>query len=95
MNLHDAPILSALSMPGGSELLLILLIVIVVFGHNRIPQLGDALGKGIKNFKKAFAKDEVVEPTHREVREVTDQRHDALDSKLAQQPRQPSETKQA
>jgi sec-independent protein translocase protein TatA len=95
MNLHDAPILSALSMPGGSEWLLIFLIVIVVFGHNRIPQLGDALGKGIKNFKKAFAKDEVeAQPTHREVREVTDQRHDALDAKLAQQQRQASETKQ-
>jgi sec-independent protein translocase protein TatA len=55
--MHDA-IHFAIAMPGGSELLLILLIVLVVFGHNRIPQLGDALGKGIKNFRKSFAKDE-------------------------------------
>ena len=47
----------SIGMPGGSELLLILLIVIVVFGHNRIPQLGEALGKGIKNFRKSFSKD--------------------------------------
>ena len=48
----------AITMPGGSELLLILLIIVVVFGHNKIPQLGEALGKGIKNFRKSFAKDE-------------------------------------
>ena len=43
---------------GGPELLLILFIVLIVFGHNRIPQLGEALGKGIQNFKKSFSKDE-------------------------------------
>ena len=42
------------------------LIVLVVFGHNRIPQLGEALGKGIKNFRKSFAKDEKeTQPTER------------------------------
>ncbi len=61
----------AISMPGGSELLLILLIVLVVFGHNRIPQLGDALGKGIKNFRKSFAKDEEeTQATRTEVRQL-------------------------
>lgn len=62
----------AISMPGGSELLLILLIVLVVFGHNRIPQLGEALGKGIKNFRKSFAKDETeTQAAHREVRQIS------------------------
>lgn len=57
--------------PGPGELLLILLIILVVFGANRIPQLGDALGKGIRNFRKSFAKDEIeAEPAHKEVREV-------------------------
>ena len=37
--------------------MLIFIIVLIVFGHNRIPQLGEALGKGIKNFK-VFRKDE-------------------------------------
>ena len=50
--------LLAIGMPGGSEMLILLVIVLLVFGHNRIPQLGEALGKGIKNFKKSFAKDE-------------------------------------
>lgn len=96
MNLHDASFQLALSMPGGGEWLLIFLIVLVVFGHNRIPQLGDALGRGIKNFKKAFAKDEVeAQATHREVREVTDQRHESIDGQLSQpRSQQPSEPKQ-
>ncbi|MBU1896429.1 twin-arginine translocase TatA/TatE family subunit [Myxococcota bacterium] len=62
-------ILQAIALPGGGELLLIFLIVLVVFGHNRIPQLGEALGKGIKNFRKSFAKDETeLEPLSKEVK---------------------------
>jgi sec-independent protein translocase protein TatA len=40
-------------MPGMGELIIILLIVLVVFGANKLPQIGDALGRSIKNFKKA------------------------------------------
>jgi len=40
-------------MPGMGELLIILLIVLVVFGANKLPGIGDALGRSIKNFKKA------------------------------------------
>jgi len=40
------------------ELLIILAVLLLVFGANKIPQLGDALGKGIRNFKKASEKDE-------------------------------------
>jgi sec-independent protein translocase protein TatA len=36
------------------ELVLILLIVIVIFGAGKLPQLGDALGRSIRNFKKAY-----------------------------------------
>ncbi len=36
------------------ELLLILLIVVVLFGANKLPQLGQGLGEGLKSFKKAF-----------------------------------------
>jgi sec-independent protein translocase protein TatA len=37
------------------ELLLILLIVVVLFGANKLPQLGAGLGQGIKSFKKAMS----------------------------------------
>ena len=42
-------------MPGMGELVVILLIVLVVFGANKLPGIGDALGRSIKNFKKASA----------------------------------------
>ena len=38
---------------GFGEIVLILLIVILIFGTSRIPELGRGLGEGIKNFKKA------------------------------------------
>ena len=40
-------------MPGMGELIVILLIVLVIFGANKLPQIGDALGRSIKNFKRA------------------------------------------
>jgi sec-independent protein translocase protein TatA len=43
---------------GIGEILLILLIVILVFGTSRIPELGKGLGEGIKNFKKGIKGEE-------------------------------------
>jgi sec-independent protein translocase protein TatA len=43
---------------GMGELLVILLIVIVLFGANKLPALGAGLGQGIKSFKKALGDDE-------------------------------------
>jgi sec-independent protein translocase protein TatA len=34
-------------------MLIILAVLLLIFGANKIPQLGDALGKGIRNFKKS------------------------------------------
>ncbi len=39
---------------GLPEILLILVILILIFGASRIPELGRGLGEGIKNFKKSF-----------------------------------------
>ena len=36
---------------GLPELLIILLIVIIIFGANKLPQLGRGLGEGLRNFK--------------------------------------------
>ena len=44
--------------PGPTELILILLIVVVVFGAKRIPEIMGGLGKGIKTFKKAMEDEE-------------------------------------
>jgi len=39
---------------GFQELLLILVIVLIVFGATKLPQLGQGLGEGIRNFKKGL-----------------------------------------
>jgi len=38
---------------GPTELIIILFIVLIIFGAGKLPEIGGALGKGIKNFKKA------------------------------------------
>ncbi len=38
---------------GLPELILILLILMVIFGANRLPDIGRGIGKAIKNFKEA------------------------------------------
>jgi sec-independent protein translocase protein TatA len=37
------------------ELIVILVIVLVIFGASRLPQLGEGLGKAIKGFKKGIS----------------------------------------
>jgi sec-independent protein translocase protein TatA len=46
---------------GMPELIVILGIVLVVFGANRLPEIGGAIGKSIKNFKKASSGKEEIE----------------------------------
>jgi len=46
---------------GMPELIIILAIVLVVFGAGRLPEIGSAFGKSIKNFKNSSdGKDEIV-----------------------------------
>ena len=45
---------------GLPELLIILVIVMVIFGANRLPQLGRGIGSAIKNFKEGL-KDETAD----------------------------------
>ena len=46
---------------GMPELVIILVIVLVVFGAGRLPEIGGALGKSIRNFKRASdGKDEII-----------------------------------
>lgn len=44
-----------MSMPGTTEILVILVILILFFGAKRLPELGSSLGKGIRNFKKSIS----------------------------------------
>lgn len=53
------------------HLLLILVIVLVIFGPRRLPELGESLGKSIRGFKKAMSEkddDKVIEATKKEMK---------------------------
>jgi sec-independent protein translocase protein TatA len=55
MILNDYDIaLSAFSMPGGWEWIIALVVVLIIFGPKRLPQLSRAVGKSIRDFKKGL-----------------------------------------
>ncbi|MBN1365615.1 MAG: twin-arginine translocase TatA/TatE family subunit [Syntrophaceae bacterium] len=39
---------------GWQELIIVLIIVVIIFGVGKLPEIGSALGRGIKNFKKSM-----------------------------------------
>ena len=53
---------------GMPELIIILIIILIIFGAGKLPEIGSGIGKGIKNFKKATDEgadkkpDEIAEP---------------------------------
>ena len=49
-------------MPSVQQLLIVLLIIVVLFGAKKIPDLAKGLGSGIKNFKKAVKEDDEETP---------------------------------
>ena len=42
---------------GMPELIVILVIIVIIFGAGKLPEIGSGIGKGIKNFKEATKKD--------------------------------------
>lgn len=50
-------------MPGWSEWLVILLIILLLFGAKRLPEIAKSLGKGIREFKKALKGEDDDEPS--------------------------------
>jgi len=48
---------------GWMELLIILVIVLVLFGAGKLPEIGTSIGKGIKNFKKATKGEDEIDVT--------------------------------
>jgi sec-independent protein translocase protein TatA len=58
---------------GPTELIIILVIVLIIFGAGRLPELGGALGKGIKEFKSASKE---VEEASEDVRSSMDEENE-------------------
>ena len=53
---------------GMGELVVILLICLLVFGANRLPQIGEGLGKAIKGLKRGLSTDDDIEVTSKDKR---------------------------
>lgn len=63
---------------GGSEIILILALVLILFGAKKLPELAKGLGQGIKEFKKA-------------TREVTDEIQHSMDDSNYNSPSRPKQ----
>jgi sec-independent protein translocase protein TatA len=48
---------------GVQELVIILIIVLVLFGATRLPEIGGGIGKAIKNFRRAMAEPDEIDVT--------------------------------
>lgn len=48
---------------GPTQVLLILLIVLVIFGAKKLPEIGGGLGKAIRNFRKASTEPDEIDIT--------------------------------
>jgi sec-independent protein translocase protein TatA len=75
---------------GWMELLLILIIVLIIFGAGKIPQLGEGLGKAIKGFKKS-----VNEPDAIDVTAQAEQPPPSQQAQLSQEQAAPAQQPQA
>jgi sec-independent protein translocase protein TatA len=48
---------------GATELIIILIIVVILFGASRLPEIGKGIGEAIKNFKKSSAEQPEIDVT--------------------------------
>ena len=48
---------------GAQEILVILVVVLVIFGANKLPEIGGGLGKAIRNFKRASSEPDEIDIT--------------------------------
>ena len=58
---------------GMPELIIILIIILIIFGAGKLPEIGSGIGKGIKNFKKATSDTPEEIPSPKENDKVEDQ----------------------
>jgi len=56
---------------GMPELIVIMVIVLVIFGADKLPQIGEDLGKTIHTFRHSTRK-EPIDPTSKEAKELSD-----------------------
>jgi sec-independent protein translocase protein TatA len=55
---------------GPGELVLVLVIVLLIFGASRLPQIGEGLGKAVRNLKRGLSTDDDIDVTTPEDKQV-------------------------
>jgi sec-independent protein translocase protein TatA len=62
--------------PGPTELIVILILILVLFGAKRIPEIAQGLGKGIREFKKSLreVQDEIETPPPKKIKEKKEEK---------------------
>jgi sec-independent protein translocase protein TatA len=64
---------------GMTELIVVLVIILIIFGANKLPEIGSGMGRAIKNFKKATTEPEEIEVSAKQ-RETTESKETAKES---------------
>ncbi|NVM57563.1 MAG: twin-arginine translocase TatA/TatE family subunit [Desulfobacterales bacterium] len=59
---------------GMPELIIILVIILIVFGAGKLPQIGSGIGQGIKNFKKATSGELEESPAPKEAEKLEEEK---------------------
>lgn len=58
---------------GAQELLLILVVVLLIFGANKLPEIGGGLGRAIRNFRRASSEPDEIDVTPQKDKKPTDE----------------------
>lgn len=56
------------------HLILILLIVLIIFGAGRLPEIGEGLGKSIRSFKKAMTEKDDSKDEHKSIEQTEEKK---------------------
>lgn len=80
---------------GWMELMLILIIVLIIFGAGKLPQLGEGLGKAIKGFKKSVHEADAIDVTPAEQSQQAQSQNTSPSQVNAQSEATPSPAPQA
>ena len=67
---------------GGQEMIILLVIVLVLFGGSKVPQLMKGMGEGLKEFKKATKDEDEVRP----VSTITTTTHPVVSERIVEKP---------
>ncbi len=62
---------------GMPELIIIMVIVLLIFGAGKLPEIGGAIGKGIKGFKKSMKEPDEIDVTPKNNKETEDKSNKA------------------